>query len=677
MENTNTHILCEPYEADNYIEKNTIRNENFIEKTSELIESIKNSNYEYIDEIKNLDKDIIKNYMSLKIPYDFTDFSKDIIYQYSNSIELNKLILSLREYTKDIYNLDSDESYEDIIDILNIFKNKLIDFKNGNVYNKSFDTFESLSSFENVISISDSLMYNSLIEWISEFPKDLLNLEFDRLTDNIGENNPTNSEDDENEKLIELKKEILFNIFELYKIIIKNIINTKIFWNSFLDLIEPDNKINEFINTDVDEKINSILNELDEMDDIDYDEDEYIYGNEDGDFAKSNKKPLEVSAKFFKEFPGKINKIRKQFKMYRMRAKNNAFYMKYMGRIEGLFERYADEASVLENGMKGDPVQTLKEEAHEYISGVSNEFVDIQNSLIDLSKKFASSGDPKQMFAMLKSFGGLYMGDVQKSASIPESFLTSMRFKIGELITKHNKIYGYTAQSIAENKKLPPSNHAIVSLFVDRPDEKPFEQKVSDVIKDVDSFKLIAKNEKEPIFEVSVICSDILTKGIQRESYNQLKINKKESKEKLELKLRDLKENSKDYKKERRDMIRQFKGCWTAMERAYDYCVKTKSYVSDLIQSYFVMMTRIDNLCKVCLTSLLHVETMHRDGTYNTGHKADKLKSHKEYSQDEKDLENRKTVGEKEIEKKEKYSERKQEIMEHREKIMNVMRHMK
>ena len=298
----------------------------------------------------------------------------------------------------------------------------------------------------------------------------------------------------------------------------------------------------------------------------------------------------------------------------------------------------------------------------------------MQHELIDVAKKFESSSNPKDMFNMLKKYGGMYMSDTVKSSSIVGNFITSMCFKIGELILKNNKIYGYTAESIAENNKLPPSNHAIVSLFVDRPDEKPFDQRVSDIFKSPDSFKLIAKNEKEPIFEVTVICSDLLTKGIQEDSYKMLKQLRKNSTEKFKMKINDLVANSRKPKKEKRELTRQFKHCWRAIIAGYDYLVSMKGYISDLIQSYFVMMTRIDNLCKECLVSLLHTETMHRDERYDTGHKADSLKSHKQYTQHEEDV---KTKGEKELERDNKKAETKAEYAEKKARMNDHLNEIK
>ena len=692
MINTNTHILCEPYEIENYLNKNEIDVTTFTQKTLDLISSTKNSNYENISDIEKFDDSIRNNALSIDIPDNFHSFNINKIYQYSNIGEINKLISKLNEKTQKIFNLSNDIDVEEAEEYIEQIRNLVEDIRNGNVYNeKSFDTFGDLTTFKNIIDICNNSFYTSIIEWITSFPSKLVDIYIKNATKTINNKSYIIETKINSNKPSELKKEILYLIFILYEALVKNIIDTKLFWSSFLDMLDPETDVDNIEFVDDDSDINSILSDLD-ISEYENEDDTYYYGGESLDDPlfgleydnpiKTGNKKTNPFAKAFKTLKGlgpKINKIRKQFKMFRMRAKNHGFYMKYMGRIEGLYERYADEAIIIENGMLGDPVEILKEKGHEYISEVSNGFVNMQHELIDIAKKFASSANPKDMLNMLKNYGGMYMNDTAKSSSITSNFITSMRFKIGELILTHNKIYGYTTESIAENGKIPPSNHTIVSLFVDKPDEKPFEQHVSDIFKSPDSFKLIAKNEKEPIFVVSVICSNLLTKGIQEDSYKMLKQYRKESKEKFELMLKELTANAENQKKEKRNMTKQFKYCWKAILAGYDYLVSMKGYISDLIQSYFIMMTRIDNLCKECLVSLLHTETMHRDERYNTSHKADNIDSHKQYTQRDNE-ENVKTKGEQQLEKMQKtqetkaeYAERKQQVNEHINEIKKAM----
>lgn len=674
MTNTDTHILCEPYEIEDYLNKNEIRVDTFVQKTIDLLQSTVNSNYQNLDLFENLDSKTIDSMMSIKIPEEVSIKKLNKIFVYSNENELYSLINKLKENTNKIFKLTNNTDIETVKLYVEEFTEFLNEIKDNYTSDKIFTDFTSLSKFENVKKICDDSFFIPLKEWITSFPSSLLDVQLDTVSVNelistqksytVQE---SNSEEDEESIL--LKRQILYLIFVLYNTLVNNIIETKVFWNSFLELIESENSsIDDFtMNTDEDE-MNLIINELNESindSDTDMDDDnefslesfeDPLFGFEDNPMSTKTRhkgpNPFKAVAKFFKTFPRKVNKIRKQFKLYRIRSKNHAFYMKYMGRIEGLYERYADEAPIVENTMKGDPVMILKESGHEYISEISNAFVDIQHGIIEMTKKFASSGNPKEMLTLIKSFGGMYMNDVQKASNIPENFITSLRFKIGEIILKGNKIYGYTAESIAENGKFPPSNHAIVSLFVDRPDEKPTNQRVSDIFKSPDSFKLIASNEKEPVFEVSMICSDLLTKGIQEESYKQLKGYRKESTEKFKTMLSEIvekeaDENGKKKNKIKKELTKQFNGCWRAVLKGYTYLVKQKNYIADLIQSYFIMMTRIDNLCKIAVTSLLHVETDHKDESYKTGFKADKLDSHKKYQQNDADEEGRQTSGEK------------------------------
>lgn len=713
MNNTTTHILCEPYEIKEYMEKNEIHINSFVQKTIDLISSIKNTNYDNIEEFENLDNETISNMMSIRIPNSFKGISLDKVYQYSNIIEIQKTVLLLKEKTKDIFGLKNDTDIELIKEYVKDFTDFINEVSDGFKYDKTFTTFNDLSIYQNIVSIcKDSAIYEQILEWISEFPNKLLDLQLSVSSDYLKVHRDNNK--NFYEEAANLKQRILYLIYLLYNTIITNIIEVKEFWNKFFDLVDPDSHTSD-INDNTfndDKEIELILNEMDNIDfESEDDEDnetfgtenlfDPLFGYEDDDTSawasygnsaidninpmkkggKLNKyNPFAVVARFFKAFPSRVNKIRKQFKMFRMRAKNHAFYMKYMGRIEGLYERYANEAPITENGMKGDPVKILKEEGHEYISNVSNEFVNMQHGLVEMSKKFAALGDPREMFVIMKHFAGMYMNDTQKSSSMSKNFETSLRFKMGEMITKGNKIYGYTPESIAENGKLPPSNHAIVSLFVERPDEKPFDQKVSDIFKDVESFKLIAKNEKEPIFEVSVICSDLLTKGIQEEQYKNLKQYRKESIKKFNSIIYDLAEKAENPRKEKKELTKQFKACWKALLNGFTYVVKQKGYISDLIQSYFIMMTRIDNLCKIALTSLLHVETEHKDESYKTGFKGDSLKSHKEYQQKTAEEEGRQTKGEKErakmeaaAERKAQYASRKTELNNHINAIKKSM----
>ena len=66
MTNINTHILCEPYEIEDFLSKNEIDPYTFSSKTLELIESTKNSNYKDLELFRSLDEDLIQKTLSLE-----------------------------------------------------------------------------------------------------------------------------------------------------------------------------------------------------------------------------------------------------------------------------------------------------------------------------------------------------------------------------------------------------------------------------------------------------------------------------------------------------------------------------------------------------------------------------------------------------------------------------------
>ncbi|MGL4949641.1 MAG: hypothetical protein ACRC5M_04605 [Anaeroplasmataceae bacterium] len=693
MNNTDTHILCEPYEVEENLEREKIDITDFVEKSAELFKSINNINYEKIGDFKELDRETQRSVMSIPIPKSFTNTIISKIKQFSNNLDLSQLIFSLNQLMKKIDDLSSISDSEEITKCINEIYEYLIEYRKGPTYNIAIEKFGDVASFEDAIAVCENTVYDKLFEWLSEFPSRLISEGIDRIGMDVDTSKVvaisqkgyiTKGVDYEERDETEYnRKELLYSIYFLYKHIINSIIECKSFWNKFFDLIDPD------IHVDIDEEIfgsddhlemilNDLSNTIDCDDDIDEEIDQLMFGSEANlpgakDFNNKGPNPFKLIANFYKTFPSKINKIRKRFKMYRVNAKNHAFYMKYIGRIEGLYERYADETEVVENGMKGDPVEVLKNSGHKYISDVSNNIVNLQFALIDLSKKFASMNNPKMMYEAMKRFGGLYMSEIKKSSDISPNFKKSLQFKFGEIINKNNKIYGYTPQGIAENKKIPPSNHCVVSLFVDRADEKPFTQKVSDIFKSVKSFQLIAKNEKEPILEVTMICSDILTKGIQEESFKQLKENKKTCKENVLSSIKEITAKEEKPKKAKRELLQQYKYCWKALEEGYKDTLEMKKYVAELIESYFVMMTRIDNLCKICLTALLQTERNAKDGGFKTGFDADKKKSNKEYKQVDEETEGLKTEGEKEDAKLED-SEKRKAIKKHSETIKKAMR---
>lgn len=550
--------------------------------------------------------DIEETYNDIEIPKDFNDFYLIYVLTISNK---NHFISFLNNTILNKINSNIDE-----IKLTN-------DILNKSSFKKSFAKFSSLcsiSSLHNFIEeVNNGKYFKSLILILEQIK----------------------------EKYYNKNSERIYAIYELMNTLFNIINNVILFWNKFFELFENDKPI--YYEENIEENEESIEDFLFGT--------EVVVNNGNNKFKSPNLKNKSADNKnnifnILSNIPKKINSINKRFKMFRTKAKNHFFYKKYIGRIEGLYERYSGEAKIIENNMKGDPVDILKNEAKTYITKVSNEFTKLGIQLIDLSKKISTLSDPKQSFLLIKKYCGIFAGEITKTNTIPQVMLKATIFKIAQIILKNNKIYGYTAEGMATNKKIPPANHTMVSLFIENPDEKPTEKVVSDIIKDVNSFKLIAKNEKEPIFTVSEVCQEMLSKGITKNDISKIKEYQKESREKFEQVKHELaaRGNSKEDKKEINLMRKQNSNIWSGIYKSFEYISKMKNYMLELTDAYFIMMMRIDNLCKECVTSMLEVERMKKDERYNTGFKGTSLKQHKEYKQTE---DNEKTKGEQESEK--------------------------
>lgn len=331
----------------------------------------------------------------------------------------------------------------------------------------------------------------------------------------------------------------------------------------------------------------------------------YEYSLED---AVGNVRQLGADAadvgKSLSEIPQMITEISRKFKMFRMKSKNHFFYKKYLGRIDHLYERYANEARVKENKMNGDPVKILKEKATQYIERVSDQFIALHGELMNMSKQIERAEDPKVALGIINKYLRDYKTDLTKANEIPVRMMKATKDRVAQIILEGNRIYGYTRESIIA-KKVPPPNHTIVSLFVDNPHEVPEVQAVSDIFESVDSFKLIAANQKKPVFDVSLVTNNLVAKGVQR---GDLKYVSKASHISMNNVNRFNKEHKGDKEQLEGDQKKQMSCIWKGLKQSTSYMVKMKKYVANMIKFYFVMMCRIDRLCKTAVVALLYVE---------------------------------------------------------------------
>ena len=637
----NSHLLVQPYEVETEYDELSLSD--FIEKINGLIISISNITTD-VSDINIIKEELKESYNDFIIPNNFSNVGNCKIYMHSNRKYITEKINLLFTLLQTIEN----ETIEDGIEKLKSLKGQL-----------SYSIKSIVKSFSSICSFDDALKivtnsyepYNLFITNVKELAERYITLNPEKLES----------------KIVEQYLAATYNIIYRFSY---NIIQCKLFWNKFFELFST----NTFV--DIEETDDEIVDysgvdEYDEDDDDEYSLEEAL-SNGPANVNGIKKKGLSIF-KLLGSLPNKVSKINKKFKLFRTQSKNHFFYKKYMGRIDGLYERYASEAKIQENKMIDDPVKILKEDAKDYINSVSRDFSEVHSNLLDMSKKIQSMTNPKEAMVYIQKYLGIYGKEIKKSNNIPKQMVRATKFKAGEVILKGNKIYGHNIDSIVD-KTLPPANHAIVSLFVENSHEKPEMQSVSDVIKDIGSFKLIAKNEKEPIFEMTQICNDIISKGVQKSDISSISTFRKNSRKKIKMNLNEVTQGSAHKSKEKKDLERQMKYIWHGIEDALHYTVKMKKYITELIDAYFTMMIRIDNLCKECIVSLLEIERLKKDERHNPGFKGTSLKAHQNYKQG---LDETKTKGEKEAEKMDKNyesSERKADMINKMNELRKSMR---
>ncbi len=612
--NLNTHILASPREFS--LEDTTIRSTNL----TTLIDKLTLCTEELRDCTKDFDEKIYSKYEDT--------FDTIKLFEKTDTDEMRYFIdaQSVRFIHFAFHYWELKDTYDD----------KLLEFISTILYNivNNKDTYdENMETFKTFIDKTKEVIYQSSIE--------------ERLCSNLNEY--VSSKD----FLAILKNDTTFCSYFLKTLdtICKQLQETEVSieldietceertekFNALLQLIDEaliDIKFNLLIESKM--ALNTIAQSIIELHKEGYIQNNEVLSTEAvgaamgkiGDDASSIGKQLA-------SLPQSITSISRKFKMFRMKAKNYFFYKKYLGRIDHLYERYSEEAKVKENKMLDDPVKILKEKATEYIERVSDEFVALHNELMNISKQLTNTEDPKVALGIINKYLREFKSDMKKAKEITPKILKATKDRVAQILLEGNHIYGYTRESIVA-KDVPPANHAVVSLFVDNPHENPEVQSVSDIVKDVNSFKLIAANEKKPVFDVSMVTNNLVAKGVQS---GDIKFISKASGISMNNIKRDLKENKDDKNKmDSSEAIEQMKYIWKGLNISIKYMVKMKKYIVGLIDGYFIMMARIDNLMKVCLTAMLVVEREKTDKNYKkqgggTGFKADAKRTNDQYKQ--------------------------------------------
>ena len=327
-----------------------------------------------------------------------------------------------------------------------------------------------------------------------------------------------------------------------------------------------------------------------------------------------------------KELPGKADTISKNFKIWANSRKNLGFYKKYLDRVQsGLYEQYGGEAQVTENTLLGDPVMILKNDAQVYIKEIVDNINKLYEEVLSLSKKLETAVTAEQCISIIKPYTSDFIGQNKKGDKVDQDklpwrnkILDSTKYKIAKILTRNDqrKIYGYTSKNMVL-KGYPKPNHLIVTMFVANPQEKPHEQSVTDVFESADSFDILARSDKEDVFNVSNMTRAVLQKTVDNKVMNEIKLSKTAA-------LNHFKSANMDNKKEQGEIIDSI---WDGIREACKELLSRKNYIIECINTYYEMILRIDKLAVNAINAMLDVENEHRDKKYDKhlafGHKGD------------------------------------------------------
>lgn len=343
--------------------------------------------------------------------------------------------------------------------------------------------------------------------------------------------------------------------------------------------------------------------------------------------ADNNKSILDKA----KELPAKADHIAKNFRLWARKRKNLSFYKKYLDRVRsGLYDRYAEEAQIMESTMVDDPVTVLKGPAKSYISHLVKKTNELYKVISEISKKLEDATTAESAIDVVKDYCKDVNGKSQnikgdmiddEKSSWKERIIRATRYKLATILFKGRDtgIYGYTVKSCVL-KHFPKPNHLIVTLFCQDPEEHPHEQSVSEIFKSADSFDILANSDKTDIFNVANMTSAVLNKTVNGNVMNEIKENKASA-------ISNFKRADVENKKDEAKIIDSI---WDGVNASCKLLLGQKSYLIKCINIYFDMILRIDNLAVNSIKQMLQVENDHRDTRYDKHSKLSHLKDTKE-----------------------------------------------
>lgn len=353
------------------------------------------------------------------------------------------------------------------------------------------------------------------------------------------------------------------------------------------------------------------------------------------DFGRSQMKSNAISSQNFavnnvdERYKAKFNKVRNiwdeitKVKPGKIASKiNAAYFKKWIGRIPGMYAHYANEATVTENRMKGDPTLVLANAVPAYITKIVTNTNKLFQTLIDLSRRVASASEINAKMNVVKSFCATYrIEDPRDPKEVENCIKNEAMFRIAECILQDHNVYGYSAEGIVENGKFPTANHIVTSLFIDNGHEEPEEMTVSNIFSKPESITIFAHPEKLNNFDalfkkVSNAITQNFNHKILSNVHENMELNYKNYANSLRRKSGDVEGGDADEASLNKKLAKAIEN---GVVSGLDLIIEQKARCLQCVGASYDMLGRVEKLAKLCVAALHAAEVKHGDTRMNTG----------------------------------------------------------
>jgi hypothetical protein len=241
------------------------------------------------------------------------------------------------------------------------------------------------------------------------------------------------------------------------------------------------------------------------------------------------------------------------------------------------------------------------------------------NELLQLAQRITSTTNIMGKINIIKQYCKKFPLEEDSPDKIKNCIMLETRYRIAESILQDTEIYGYTIDGIMQNKKFPPANHIVTSLFVRNPHEKPFNQTVSNIFSSEKYILLFAHPENIIKFNnvyrssSSKIINNFNPKAASLAEKNLERATKKFSRQLLNNAADEMHPVEETDPKEQKKINEKIE---RAIIHSMDMVISQKRRCLQCAGIAHDMIARITNLAKRCVVSMLNIEREKMDVNY-------------------------------------------------------------